>query len=77
MQLFSDLDILALPSVPGRRMQAAFSGSRISGSTSVAAVHRVELVDDFARLLDHRLLSSPAGTVVARKAVMSDACEMG
>ena len=34
MQLQSDFDILALPSVPGSRMQTAFSGSRISGSTS-------------------------------------------
>ena len=34
--LFDDLLILALPSVPGRRRQAALSGNRISGSTNVS-----------------------------------------
>ena len=35
MQLPSDFDIFAFPSVPGSRRQAALSGRRILGSTSV------------------------------------------
>ena len=77
MQLFSDLDILALPSVPGRRMQAAFSGSRISGSTSVSPYTALNLwtISRVCSIIGS--WSSPTGTVVALKAVMSDACEMG
>ena len=43
MQLPSDFDILALPSVPGRRRQAALSGSRISGMTRVSPYTELNL----------------------------------
>ncbi len=77
MQLQSDFDILALPSVPGRRMQTAFSGSRISGSTSAGPYTVLNLwtISRVCSIIGS--WSSPAGTVVALNAVMSAAWLMG
>ena len=52
----SGADIELLVNVPGRRMQALLDGRTICGIVSVSAVNRVELVHDFAALLEHRLL---------------------
>ena len=43
MALPSDLLILAMPSMPGRRMHALLSGSSICGSTSVSPYTELNL----------------------------------
>ena len=77
MQLPSDFDILALPSVPGRRRQAQFSGSMISGMTSVWPYTELNLCTISRVCSIIGSWSSPTGTVVARNAVMSGGLRYG
>ena len=77
MQLPRLLLILALPSMPGRRRQAAFWGRTISGSTSVSPYTELNLCTISQHCSIMGFWSSPAGTVVALKAVMSAAWLMG
>ena len=74
MQFPKDLLILALPSMPGRRKQALLSGSKISGSTKVSVLYNIlkrRTISLVCSIIGS--WSSPTGTVVALKAVISEA----
>ena len=77
MQLPRDLLILALPSVPGRRLHASVSGRSISGSTSTGEYTELNLrtISRVCSIIGS--WSSPAGTVVALNAVISAAWLIG
>ena len=68
-----DLLIFALPSVPGRRQHTSFSGISAVGSTSVSPYTLLNLRTISLACSIIGSWSSPTGTVVALKAVISDA----